>query len=242
MTGRAAPVTRSLAGDIALAVGQLFDPRFRRVLFIGIALTFALLVAFYAGFLWLVEALTASPLTLPVVGEVTWLGDLLGWASFFLVVFFSMFLMIPVASAITSLFLDDVADAVEAVHYPALPPVPRVGLAEGLRETVSFLAILLSANILAFVLYAMLPPLAPVIFYGLNGFLLGREYFQIAALRREGRAGAAALRRRHRGQIWLAGCAMAVPLSIPLVNLIVPVLGAAVFTHTYHRLAGRQDP
>lgn len=231
------PVTRSLAGDIALALGQLFDPRFRRVLALGIALTFALLVLFYAALLWVVAWVSAAPLTLPVVGEVTWLGDLLGWASFFLIVFFSMFLMIPVASAITSLFLDDVADAVEARHYPALPPVPRVGFAEGLRETVSFLAILIAANLLATVLYVGFPPLTPLIFYGMNGYLLGREYFQIAALRREGRAGAAALRRRHRGQIWLAGCAMAVPLSIPLVNLVVPVLGAAVFTHTYHRLA-----
>lgn len=234
-------VSRSVLTDVTLAIGQLGDRRFRRVLGLGVVLTAALLVAFYAVFLWFIGDWTSGTLTLPVVGEVTWLGDLLGWASFFLVVFFSMFLMIPVASAITSLFLDDVADAVEAEHYPDLPPVPRVGFVEGLRETVAFLAILIVANIMALGLYVTLPPLAPFIFYGLNGFLLGREYFQIAALRREGRAGAAALRRRHRGQIWLAGCVMAVPLSIPLVNLIVPVLGAAVFTHTYHRLAARQE-
>jgi len=229
--------SRSVAGDLRLATGQMFDPRFRRVLLLGIALTVTLLIAFYAGFLWLIADLTTGTLTLPAVGEVTWLGDLLGWASFFLVVFFSMFLMIPVASAITSLFLDDVADAVEAEHYPEQPPVPRVSLAEGLRETVAFLVLLIGANLLAMALYVALPPLAPVIFYALNGWLLGREYFQIAAMRREGRAGAAALRRRHRGQIWLAGCLMAVPLSIPFLNLLVPVLGAAAFTHTYHRLA-----
>lgn len=231
--------SRSVAGDVGLALGQVGDPRFRRVLMLGVALTLALLIAFYAAFLWLIGDFTSGTLTLPVVGEVTWLGDLLGWASFFLVVFFSMFLMIPVASAITSLFLEDVADAVEAEHYPALPPAPRVSFAEGLRETVGFLLLLVGANLVAFLLYVMMPPLAPVIFYGLNGYLLGREYFQIAALRREGRAGAKALRRRYRGQIWLAGCVMAVPLSIPILNLLVPVLGAAMFTHTYHRLAAR---
>lgn len=231
--------SRSVAGDVGLALGQVGDPRFRRVLMLGVALTLALLVAFYAAFLWLIGDFTSGTLTLPVVGEVTWLGDLLGWASFFLVVFFSMFLMIPVASAITSLFLEDVADAVEAEHYPDLPPAPRVPFAEGLRETVGFLLLLVGANLVAFLLYVMMPPLAPLIFYGLNGYLLGREYFQIAALRREGRAGAKALRRRHRGQIWLAGCVMAVPLSIPILNLLVPVLGAAMFTHTYHRLAAR---
>jgi uncharacterized protein involved in cysteine biosynthesis len=70
----------------------------------------------------------------------------------------------------------------------------------------------------------------------MNGFLLGREYFQIAAMRREGREGAKALRKRHIGTIWLAGCLMALPLSIPVVNLLIPVLGAATFTHLYHRL------
>jgi uncharacterized protein involved in cysteine biosynthesis len=236
MTG---PVSRSVLGDVALALGQMFDRRFRRVLLLGVALTVALLVAFYALFLWLIADVTTGTMTLPAVGEVTWLGDLLGWASFFLVVFFSMFLMIPVASAITSLFLDDVADAVESEHYPDLPPVARVGFAEGLRETVGFLVLLVGANVLALGLYFTFPPFAPLIFYAMNGYLLGREYFQIAALRREGRAGAAALRSRNRGQIWLAGCVMAVPLSIPFVNLLVPVLGAAVFTHTYHRLAAK---
>jgi uncharacterized protein involved in cysteine biosynthesis len=229
----------SVAGDVRLALAQMFDARFRRVLWLGIALTVALLIAFYAVFLWLIADLTTGAMVLPVVGEVSWLGDLLGWASFFLVVFFSMFLMIPVASAVTSLFLDDVADAVEAEHYPHLPPVPRMSLGEGLRETVAFLVVLVGANILALGLYVFLPFAAPLIFYALNGFLLGREYFQIAAMRRLGRQGAADLRKRHRGQIWLAGCVMAVPLSIPLVNLLVPVLGAATFTHTFHRLAGR---
>jgi hypothetical protein len=30
---------------------------------------------------------------------------------------------------------------------------------------------------------------------------------------------------------------MAAPLSIPVVNLLVPVLGVATFTHIFHRLA-----
>lgn len=225
--------------DFAKAVGQLGDPRFTRVLGIGVALTIALLVACYAGLLALVQAVTPTSVTLPVIGQVTWIGDLLGWGSLFLMMFFSMFLMIPVASAITSLFLDDVAEAVEAVHYPTLPPVPRVSLADGLRETLGFLALLIVANLGALLVYVWVPVSIPFLFYGLNGFLLGREYFQIAAMRREGRAGARALRNRHRGEIWVAGCLMAVPLSIPLVNLLIPILGAATFTHLYHRLAAR---
>jgi uncharacterized protein involved in cysteine biosynthesis len=161
---------------------------------------------------------------------------LLGWGSFIAMMILSMFLMVPVASAMTSLFLDDVAKAVEDVHYPHLRPVPRVPFFDGLRDTINFLGVLIAANLLAFVLYAMLPFAAVFIFFALNGFLLGREYFQLVAMRRLGRDGAKALRAQHRGQIWIAGCLMALPLSIPLVNLIIPILGAATFTHLYHRL------
>ena len=223
--------------DFLKALGQLPDPRFRRVLWLGIGLTIALLVVAYAGILWLIQATTGSGVSLPGVGEVTWLGDLLSWGSLGIMILLSVFLMVPVASAITSLFLDDVAQAVEDVHYPHLPAVPRVPFWDGLRDTVNFLGVLIAANLLAIIAYVMLPFLSLFIFYALNGFLLGREYFQVAAMRRIGREAAKELRKQNAGQIWLAGCLMAVPLSFPLINLFVPILGAATFTHLYHRLS-----
>jgi uncharacterized protein involved in cysteine biosynthesis len=57
------------------------------------------------------------------------------------------------------------------------------------------------------------------------------------ALRRLPREEAARLRRRHGLQIWAAGVLMAVPLTVPVVNLLVPVLGAATFTHLFHRVS-----
>lgn len=223
------------------ALGQMNDRRFRRVLLLGIGLTIALLVGFYALFLTLLNQATDGGLVLPVVGEVTWLGDLLGWGSLFLMLFLSVFLMVPVASAITSFFLDEVASAVEAKHYPHLPAVQPVSLYDSLRDTVNFLGILIGANLLAIALYAFMPFAAVFIFWGMNGFLLGREYFQIAAMRRLGREGAKALRKQHFGTIWLAGCLMAVPLSVPFVNLFIPILGAATFTHLYHLLSLRSN-
>ena len=83
-----------------------------------------------------------------------------------------------------------------------------------------------------------LAPLAPVIFWLVNGFLLGREYFQLVAARRIGRERAAELGRRYFWRVWATGTAMAIPLSVPVLNLVVPILGVAVFTHQYHRLAG----
>lgn len=217
------------------AIAQLPDRRFRAVLWRGIGLTIALLIAAYAAMLALIDWLTAEPIS---IGgrEVTWFGDLLSWGSLGIILLMSVFLMVPVASAITSLFLGEVAQAVERKHYAHLPPVPDVSFWDGLRDTVNFLGVLIAANIFAFILYAILPFAAFIIFYALNGFLLGREYFQLAAMRRIGRTAAKELRKKHRGRIWMAGCLMAVPLSFPLVNLIIPILGAATFTHLYHAI------
>ncbi|MDQ7072112.1 MAG: EI24 domain-containing protein [Rhodobacterales bacterium] len=221
------------------ALSQIGDPRFRRVLFIGIALTFALLVSIYAAFLWLIGGTGPDSYTFPLIGEVTWLKDLISWSSFALMTFLSVFLMVPVASSITSMFLEDVAQAVEDKHYPHLPPADKVGFSTAARDTLSFLGLLIVANFFAVFLYIMIPAAALFIFWGLNGFLLGREYFQLVAMRRIGRKNAKILRKRHKGTIWLAGILMAMPLSIPLVNLAIPIIGAATFTHLFHMLKNR---
>ena len=223
--------------SIADAISQLSDPRFRSVLIKGVGLTIALLFGAYALIFFGVQWLLPDTLSLPYVGEITFVDTLLSWASVVLMLVMSVFLMVPVASAFTGIFLDDVADAVEDRHYPVLATAPRVSLAESLREALTFLGVLVIANIAALVLY--FTPLAPFVFYGLNGFLLGREYFRMIAVRRDGRAGAKSAFRANFMTIWIAGALMAVPLTVPVLNLLVPVIGAAVFTHLYHRLATR---
>ncbi|WP_299618270.1 EI24 domain-containing protein [uncultured Tateyamaria sp.] len=219
------------------ALGQIGDPRFRRVLLLGIALTIALLIAATSGFVWLIGILTADTLTVPWIGEITWFGDIITWGSFFLFFILSIFLMMPVASAITSMFLDEVAQAVEDRHYD-LPPPTKVPFGDAVVDTVNFLGVLIAANILALIVYAIFLPAAVFIFWALNGYLLGREYFTLVAMRRVGRTGAKELRKKHSGTIWLAGILMAIPLSVPLINLLIPIVGAATFTHLYHGLTG----
>lgn len=218
------------------ALAQVDDPRFRRVLWLGMALSFALLVAVYAVFLAFLQWGLGEGVDLPVIGEVQWLDDLLGWGSLLLMIGLSVFLMVPVASAITSMFLDEVAQAVEDRHYPDLPAATKVPFWDALRDTVNFLGILIAANLLALFLYAVLSPLALFIFWGLNGYLLGMEYFQLAAMRRIGRVKAKALRKRNVATIWAAGTLMAMPLTVPVLNLVIPILGAATFTHIFHQL------
>ena len=219
------------------ALGQMGDPRFRRVLGLGIVLTIALLVAMTTAFLWLINSLAGGSAFVDILGEVRWLNDLISWGSFFLISFLSIFLMVPVASAITSMFLDEVAQAVEDKHYPQLPKVAAVPFGDALKDTINFLGVLIGANILALILYAIFSFAVPFIFWALNGFLLGREYFTLAAMRRIGRDQAKILRKQHTGTIWIAGILMAMPLSVPLLNLFKPILGAATFTHLYHRIS-----
>ena len=218
-----------------LALGQIGDLRFRRVLLTGVGLTLALLVGGAAGFVWLIDWLSGESMWLPVLGEVRWLDDLFSWGAAFLLLFLSVFLMVPVASAITSMFLDDVADAVEAVHYPDIPQSPRTPFGEALRDTINFLGVIVGVNVLALVLYVIFAPVALFIFWAVNGFLLGREYYTLAAMRRVGR--------KNFLTIWIAGILMAMPLSIPLLNLLIPILGAATFTHLFQMLPqGRPVP
>lgn len=222
--------------DFTRALGQIGDPRFRRVLLLGVGLALALLVGVYAGMLFLIEWLAPASIDIPLVGPVGGLDTLLSIGSALLMVGLSIFLMVPVAALFSGLFLEDVAQAVEDRHYPTLPPVPRLKLSDSLIDAVNFFGLLVMANVLALLLYPFAGPLVPVVFWAVNGFLLGREYFTLVAMRRLGRKGAKALRARHNGAIWLAGTLMAAPLSFPLVNLFIPVLGVATFTHMFHRL------
>ena len=146
--------------------------------------------------------------------------------------------MVPIASAITSMFLNEVAQAVEDKHYPDLPPAPRIPFGDSLRDTLSFLGVLIAANLLALILYAFFTPFALFIFWGMNSFLLGREYFTLVAMRRLGREDARKLCAKHATTIWVAGTLMAIPLSVPFVNLLIPILGVATFAHMYHDMLG----
>ncbi len=208
------------------------DPRFRRVLLIGVGVTFALLV----GVTWGVQLVLPDTVSLPWFDEIGWLSSLL--PSFILIsmIGMSMFLMVPVASLFTGLFLEQVADAVEAKHYPQLPPANKVVFSDALIDSVKFFGLLIVVNMLAVVFYLLSTLMAPIVFWMVNGILLGREYFQLVAMRRLGRKGANELRKKYRFTIWMTGFLMAVPLSLPFINLFIPVMGVAVFTHIFHKL------
>ena len=210
-------------------------PLFTRVFF-GVALTLALLAALYGVLLFGLTWLLPDRITLWWIGPVEGLHLLLGWGALGVMLIASAFLMVPVAAAFTGLFLDDVAQAVEDRHYPDLPPAKGQGVWQGLRASLGLLLLVLLANLFLLILSPFAGPFAPLLYFGVNGFLLGREYFRAVALRRMSLPEAKALGRKEAWRIWIAGVLMALPLVLPLVNLLVPVLGTATFTHIYHRI------
>lgn len=224
------------------ALGQWHDPRFRQIVFLGVGLTLGLLVALTVLLLWAVQSLTPDNVTLPFGAEFWGVHELLSIGSVLLMLGLSVFLMVPVASAFSGLFLEGVVDAVEERSYATLPPARHLSLAEGMVASVNFLGLMVIVNLAALLVWPFVGPFIPLVFWAVNGWLLGQEYFTLVAQRRMSRVEAKRMRRVHRGTIWLAGILMAAPLSVPVLNLLIPVFGVATFTHLFHALNARRAP
>lgn len=225
-------------GDIARAIGQLGDPRFLAVLLKALAVTLLLLAGCVWMFLQIALFFLPDSVSLPGFGTFALDTPWLSWGMMAVALLISVFVMIPLASVLVGLFVEDVARAVEDRHYPHLPPANGQGWGEMVWDTARFLALMLIVNAFAIIFYFFATVFAPFVFLAVNGLLLGREYFYLVAARRVGVRQARTLFRSNFLEIWVTGAVMALPLTVPGLNLIVPVLGVAAFTHQYHRLSG----
>ncbi|UFS66184.1 EI24 domain-containing protein [Paracoccus denitrificans] len=222
---------------LILAWGDLLRPRIFGVVALGVALTLVLFVALQAGAFWAIRAFAPETLTLPWIGPVP-LAPALSWSSLLLFPLMSIFLMIPVAAGFSGLFAERVSDAVEEVHYPARKGLP-VDFWDGLWESLAVMGAVILVTLVTLVLTPFLGPLASVLFYGGNGWLLGREFFQMAARRHLHEPQATALRRSLTTQATALGVLIALLLTVPVLNVVIPVLAAAGFTHLFHISASR---
>ncbi len=222
--------------DFTRALSQLFDRKFQHVLWGSILLTIALLFVSFGALVLLAGWAIPDIISIPWVGDVEWLSTGLNIGMILLVILLSVFLMFPVASIFIGFFLETIAGAVERKHYPDLPKVTSLTFMESLTNATKFMFLLIFANLVGLIIYFLSTVLAPIIFYLVNGFLLGREYFHVVGVRHIGTKKAKQVWGSNRIEIWMTGTLLAVLLSIPIVNLIVPILGVAVFTHQFHRL------
>jgi len=231
--------------DAALkALGQIFTAPFRSVLFksIGLAIGFLILlgVALDRLLVWLtgaggqwIEGTLGSLAHWPVVA----LGWLLAIGLGFGLFFGAIFLMPAVTSLVAGFFADEIAEHVEREHYPADPPGVGLPFARAAVEGlwIALLSLIVYLVALPFLLFA---GLGVVIFFLATSYLLGREYFELAAMRFHPVAEAKALRRANRGTVFVAGMFVAAFVSIPILNLATPLFGVAFMVHMHKRLAG----
>ena len=232
-----------MINSFSLAATQIFHPSLRRYVFGGI-LSAAVIFAMLWAATWLVLA-SFDFTELPFIG---WLAGFSDTAFDWIVrlLFFTTLMSVTlllysgVVIAIIGLFLDRVADAVEARHFPNLLPAKPQKFSEIIIQGVKFVTVVIVLNIVALPIYAVfffLPPLNIAFFYLLNGYLIGREYFELVAFRRLEPIPARRLRKKSRGSLLISGIILTLLMTIPFVNLIAPIFGAAFMTHLFHRLA-----
>jgi len=206
------------------AFGQLSDPKTRSVVWASIGLSVAIFVALFVAVIVILKATTFI-----AIGPLEFLFDIV---SFLGAPVLTWFLFPPVVTAIGSLMLDKIVDAVEARHYPDRPVAPGLSFAEGIGPALKFLGVTVGLNILCLPLL-LIPPLFPVVYYGLNGYLLSREYFELVSLRRLTASDARAMRLRWRTPLFLAGVGFAFILTVPILNWIAPVIATAATVHLF---------
>lgn len=226
-----------------LSLANLFAPETRGVFWKVLGLTLLALVVIWFGLRetfiafawpWLSSALMpdlpdwAGWLTL-VFGIIASIGLALGLA----------LLLAPVTAIIAGFFLDDVAEVIEKRDYPAEKPGVALPMGQAVAGSIKFLGIVILGNLIALFLL-FIPGVNLVAFFVVNGYLLGREFFEFAAMRYRSPQEARLFRAKHASTVLLAGLLIAAFLAIPIVNLLTPLFAAGLMVHL-HKALSRKD-
>lgn len=203
--------------------GQLSDPQTRSVIWSSIGWSVAIFIGLYFS-LYVVLKIT----TFIAIGPLEMIFDFIAQAG---VMVLTWLLFPAVVTAVGSLMLDRVVEAVEARHYPDLPMAPGQSIAEGIMPALKFLGVTVGLNLLCLPL--LLTPLFPFVYYALNGYLISREYFELVAMRRVSTPDAHVLRLRWKMPLFIAGVGFAFILTVPILNVIAPVIATAATVHLF---------
>ncbi len=236
-----------MLGYLMRAFRQLSDPATRSLFWLSLAIslgTFVLLwIGAAYGVVWLGDLLAAW-LTATGAGAF-WVNaaEILAGLGAFGAVLVASFILFPaVIAMVLSFLLDDVCRQVEARHYPQLPPAREQPLLEAILDGLRLALVTIGLNILflpLIIALSFVPPLNLFVFYGLNGYLLGREYFELVAVRRLGAAQGRQLRKIYRGRVLLTGVVIAILLTLPVINLVMPLVATALMVHVFEELRRR---
>ena len=213
--------------DAVAAFEQILSPPFRRVLWKSLALSVALLLLGYLAF----AKLGSGQIQTPWPWLDTWIAIALGFGLFIGMAF----LVAPVSALVAGFFLDDLAEIVERQISPDHLGRPMAN-AQAVWLATKFAALSLLVNFAALILL-LVPGINVIAFLAANAYLLGREYFELAALRYRPLPEVRALRARHSSYLIICGLFVAVLVSIPGLNLLTPLFGTAFMVRLHHRIA-----
>jgi CysZ protein len=225
------------------AASHLFRPEFRTVLWKSLGLTILLLIGVWFGLRELFEIL-AWPFFDHMMPD---LPSWTGWIGFVAGVLASLglalglaLLIAPITAIVAGLFLDDVAELVEKEDYPLDPKGRPLPAFRSFILSIKFMGVVIAGNIVA-LLMLLIPGVNIIAFFVVNGYLLGREFFEFAAMRFRPEIEAKALRSKHSTTVFLAGLIVAAFMAIPVLNLLTPLFAAAMMVHL-HKAVTRSEP
>lgn len=217
-----------------LAIGQLDDPAFLGAVLRSVGGALLALLVLGVGLGWGGARLAAEwAANWPILaGGLEWLAGVAGVAG---AVVLGLFLFVPLATAIATLFVDRVAIAVERRHYPELPPGVAASLAAQVWDGVALGLLVLAMQVLALVVSVAIPGFGLIVGWLVAAWAIGRGLFMAVALRHCDRATALALYRRRRFAVVVQGGLVAAAGLVPGLNLVAPVLGLAAMVHVLGR-------
>lgn len=226
-----------------LALANLFARETRGVFWKVLGLTVLALAV-----LWIAVRDVFIWLAMPWIDQfVPGMPDWAGWLGFVFGILASIglalglaLLISPITAVIAGFFLDDVAEVVERRDYPMDAPGVAMPLGESMLSAIRFLGIVIVGNILALMLL-LIPGVNLVAFFVVNGYLLGREFFEFAAMRYRSPQAARDFRSKHWQTVLLGGFAIALFLAIPVLNLLTPLFAAGLMVHL-HKMLSASDP
>jgi CysZ protein len=220
-----------------LAVLQLSDPRLRGVIWQSLALSLLLQLVLIGLAWWALQSFATF--------QWSWVNELVRWLGTAAVVVLAVLLFPASFGIVVSVFMERIADIVERAHYPQLGPARGIPIWTGIWTGLVFLVAVVALNLvmLPFYLIALfVAGLGAALFYAINGWLAARMYYEQVALRRLGPAEVKAWRRANAWPLWLTGIVIVFLGTIPILNLIVPVLGTAAMVHVAQTLKPPAGP
>lgn len=207
-----------------LAFGDLFAPRIATLLGATVLLSLATFFMVWWGIDW------AVAVWLPDIGS--WSGWL-SWLGAMLTFVLAWFLFPMVASVFLAMFLEPVAAAVEARHYPGLGRAPGLPMLSAVAAMLRMLGLVVVLNLALLLVLFVFPVAYPAAWLVGNGWLLGREYFDLVGLRRLSPVQARQLQARRGGEVLAAGIVIVLLSTLPVFNLVVPVFATALMVHRH---------